>query len=101
MLILVDQKDVFSALPTLLPCTQDGAEDILRTIAEQCSAKEVVIALQESAEKLMIELTDAETFEEEEQEDPEETETVPPARQAICILKMYVKGAAMRVLPQA
>lgn len=78
---------MFTAIPTLLPCPQDAADDLLAQIAEESSAKELIIVLQEASEKL----TNALTYAEDDADDADD-EVDFRACQVVRLLSSYAKG---------
>ncbi|OCH84611.1 hypothetical protein OBBRIDRAFT_829379 [Obba rivulosa] len=90
---VVSSLEPLSVLPILLPCSDDGAERILRVIGEQGSAKETVMALQEAVESLERNL--------EADEDPEEQladNILSPSKQLDRVMQLY--AAAIPRLPR-
>lgn len=53
-------------IPLLLPSKHAGAQNIISLLGECCSAKEVVIAVQEAVERLQMSLSTESDEEEEE-----------------------------------
>jgi hypothetical protein len=77
-------QDALLLIPLLLPCSRDGADDLLTLIAHHCSAKEVIIAAQEEIERLRSELL--------EEESDDESEGVTLAVQLIRLLSLFAKS---------
>jgi len=81
----IELQDPLNSIPLLLSCDDPAAGDLLSLIGECCSAKEVVIAVQEAVERLEVSLnSDDDKFEEVEQKVPQQAAPSPVAR--LCIL---------------
>lgn len=83
-------------MPLLLESAQDASDELLDSIAKQCSAKEMIIVLQDFAERFMRSLGDDE---EDADEDDEEaagsdvrTRRASKAKQVIRIVTLYSEG---------
>lgn len=72
-------------VPILLPIQSRSAKDILSLIGECCSAKEAIIAIQESAELVRSWLSDGN--DEDGQEDSEDL--LSPTTQLITLISLY------------
>ncbi|KAI0042820.1 hypothetical protein FA95DRAFT_1499530, partial [Auriscalpium vulgare] len=47
-----DHLDALTLVPLLIPSAREGSDQLLETIGQHCSAKEIVIAVQESTERV-------------------------------------------------
>ncbi|KAH9962263.1 hypothetical protein BC827DRAFT_1341469 [Russula dissimulans] len=88
---LQDDLDALSLLPLLLPCPRDGTDGLLALIGHHCSAKEVVIAVQEVIESLKTESG-------EESDDESESESVRLVVQLLRLLSLLTKTFPRLVL---
>jgi hypothetical protein len=77
-------QDALLLIPLLLPCPRDGTDDVLALIARHCSAKEVVMAAQEAAERLRSDPSEGDS--------DDESEDVPLATQLTRLLSLLAKG---------
>ncbi|KDR72651.1 hypothetical protein GALMADRAFT_252818 [Galerina marginata CBS 339.88] len=91
--------DPLNTLPLLLTCDDQGARDIISVIGECSSAKEVVIAVQEAAERLehSLEADEEGDGEPEEQakeaeEPPEKTKRISISNQLIALMDIYASA---------
>lgn len=75
-----------NALPLLLPCREDGARDLISLLGECCSAKEVVIAVQEALERLEI------SFEAEENSEEDDPDYRSLNEQLLQLIRLYESG---------
>ncbi|EDR02088.1 uncharacterized protein LACBIDRAFT_332712 [Laccaria bicolor S238N-H82] len=76
--------DLLNSISLLLLCNDPAAGDLLPLIGECCSAKEVVIAIQEAVERLEVSLNaDNDGFEEVEQKVPQQAASSPVVRLSI------------------
>ena len=89
-------KDAFSALPVLLPCGQEGVDELLLDIGDKCNPKETVIALQEYAEKLTNRLSYTGESEGSDEEDSGACQKSTTTQQLVRILQLYSKGTAIK-----
>ncbi|EDR02134.1 uncharacterized protein LACBIDRAFT_310068 [Laccaria bicolor S238N-H82] len=79
-----DLLDPLNSIPLLLSCDDPAAGDLLSLIGECCSAKEVVISVQEAVERLEVSLNvDDDGFEEVEQKVPQQAASSPVIRLSI------------------
>ncbi|EDQ98039.1 uncharacterized protein LACBIDRAFT_336329, partial [Laccaria bicolor S238N-H82] len=77
-------QDPLNSIPLLLSCDDPVAGELLSLIGECCSAKEVVISVQEAVERLEVSLNaDDDGFEEVEQEIPRQAASSPVVRLSI------------------
>ena len=76
-------KEPLDVLPHVLPCTHDGAEELLALIGECGSPKEVVIAVQEASERLASAL---------EQDECQDAGQLPFPLQLVRFLSLYASG---------
>jgi hypothetical protein len=77
-------QDPLQIIPLLLPCPDPAAEDIISLLGECSSPKEVVIAVQESIERISITLSS-------EQEETDR-ELVKPHTQLLRLVSLYGSG---------
>ena len=93
---LTQPKDPLATIPSLLPSTQDIAQVFLNTVAEQTSAKELVIACEEATERLKNNLIHASSEEDDDDFESENKESPPakvsPAQQMSRLLRVYARG---------
>ncbi|KAH9985665.1 hypothetical protein BJV74DRAFT_554635 [Russula compacta] len=75
--------DALSLLPFLLPCPRDGTDELLALIARHCSAKEIVMVVQEVVERFRTDLTE---------ESDDESESAPLIVQLIRLLSLLTKA---------
>ena len=84
-------------MPLLLPSAKEAAQIVLDGVAEQTSAKELVIACEEATERLKTNLL----YDPEEEDDDDDLadegkQNVPqrlsPAQQVARLLRIYAKG---------
>ena len=96
-LVLTVQKDPLTTVPLLLSFSQEAAQSLLDVVAEQTSAKELVIACEEATERLKGNLINA-SAEEDDDDDLDSVENhesvgqLSPAQQVARILRIYAKG---------
>lgn len=76
-------QDPLDIIPVLLPVKTPAAKDIIIQIGERCSAKEVVIAVQEAVERLQN------TFTAESDDSEEEDRVLSPAAQLNTLISLY------------
>ena len=78
----------------MLPSSDDAARDVLDTIAENTSAKELVIACEEATERLKTNLLSASDEEDDDFESMASDEVLQPspAQQVVRLLRIYAKG---------
>ena len=81
MNVEIELQDPLNSIPLLLSCDDPASGDLLSLIGECCSAKEVVIAVQEAVERLEISFnSDDGGFEEVEQKSPQQAGSLPVVR---------------------
>lgn len=85
-------KDVFSAIPILLPLWQDGALQLLDLIATECSAKELVIALQETTERLRNEYLEDDDDDDDDEVPGSSSRPLKRPAQTVRLINLYGKG---------
>lgn len=85
-------KDVFSAIPILLPLCQDGALQLLDLVATECSAKELVIALQETTERLRNEDLEDDDDDDDDEVPGSSSRPLKRAAQTVRLINLYAKG---------
>ena len=74
----IELQDPLNSIPLLLSCDDPSAGDLLPLIGECCSAKEVVIAVQEAVERLEVSFnSDDDGFEEVEQKSHQQAASSP------------------------
>ena len=74
-------QDPLNSIPLLLSCDDLAAGDLLSLIGECCSAKEVVIAIQEAVERLEASFnSNDDGFEEVDQRVPQQAASSPVVR---------------------
>ncbi|KAI0088246.1 hypothetical protein BDY19DRAFT_994160 [Irpex rosettiformis] len=89
---LVSKLDIFTIIPLLLESSRDASDDFIAVIAEECSAKEMVIVLQEVSERLKSTLSSLESEDDEEDEGVDVSQTRARAlQQVIRIISTYAK----------
>ena len=77
-------QDPLNSIPLLLSCDDPAAGELLSLIGECCSAKEVVITVQETVERLEVSFnSDDNGFEEVEQRVPQHSASSPAVRLSI------------------
>ncbi|KAI0826214.1 hypothetical protein BC629DRAFT_58364 [Irpex lacteus] len=93
---IVPEIDVFTVVPLLLESAQEASDELLDSIAKQCSAKEMVIVLQDFSERFMRSTGDDEESGDDRDEDDEEaanedvrTQRASKAKQVIRIVTLY------------
>ena len=80
----IELQDPLKSIPLLLSCDDPAVGDLLSLIGECCSAKEVVIAVQEVVERLEVSFNfDDDGFEEVEQKVPQQAASSPVIRLSI------------------
>ncbi|PCH44923.1 hypothetical protein WOLCODRAFT_165498 [Wolfiporia cocos MD-104 SS10] len=62
--------DALTLLPILLPHSRDGTEELLSLIGTECSGKEVIMAVQESLERLSVQNSSGDYADDEEEYTP-------------------------------
>ena len=78
MNVEIELQDPLTSIPLLLSCDDPAAGDLLSLIGECCSAKEVVIAVQEAVERLEVSFNpDDDGIEEVEQKSPQQAASSP------------------------
>ena len=83
MNVEIELQDPLNSIPLLLSCDDPAAGDLLFLI-ECCSAKEVVIAVQEAVERLEVSFnSDDDEFEEVEQKVSQQAASSPVVRLSI------------------
>ncbi|TFY82900.1 hypothetical protein EWM64_g1113 [Hericium alpestre] len=80
--------DALDVLLRLLPCQLDGAEDLLSLVGERGSAKEILIAGQEAAERMEAALG---------QEEEPEAGQLPFSSQLSRLMSLYTSAAKIGV----
>lgn len=81
------------AIPALLPIPDSpSAKDILSLATECCSAKEAIIAIQESVEHIRSRLSD-----ENDEEDEEAEVRLSPTDRLITLTALYSSGTAPKI----
>lgn len=89
MNVEIGLQDPLNSIPLLLSCDAPAAGDLLSLIGEFCSAKEVVIAVQEAVERLEASFnSDDDEFEEVGQKVPQQAPSSPVARLSI-LTRLY------------
>ncbi len=76
----------------LLPYPGDAAESLLDDIAEKCSAKELVIAIQEAAERLKGSIVNMSQEEDAYEDDNDNGDELTPSQRTARILRSYAKS---------
>ncbi|KAH7910146.1 hypothetical protein BJ138DRAFT_141100 [Hygrophoropsis aurantiaca] len=74
----ISYLDPLSVLPVLISCDRDGTRELIQIIGQDCSAKEVVIAIQEALEQLKFAL----------ESESDENDSERPVQQVINVISL-------------
>ena len=83
MNVEIELQDPLNSIPLLLSCDDPAAGDLLSLIGECCSAKEVVIAVQEAVERLEVSFNSDDDGFEVERKVPQQAASSPVVRLSI------------------
>ena len=91
-------QDVLAAVPLLLPLACNSAGVMLDTISNECSAKELLIAIQESSESLRMAVNADQDGEDEQGSDDSQRMRLGVTAQSTRLLRLSSSGKRLDTL---
>ena len=90
-------QEPLTLMPIVVSCSAKGADGFIDLMARECSAKEVVIAVEEAIESLHRRLQDGASEDEDEDEDKDDGPgRASPGSQLVRLVRSYSAGAFIR-----